>query len=314
MGPGPTPTRLLSMARPSAPGCASGSCCWPTSAATGRAPGGSCTSSRCSTCPWSAVRRRLPESRRFATRHIDARSPATGTLLAAGGVGVPARPVRDAGEPARQRLPEGGARLLGAGIAVFTMVTATPAAIGIVIGGRLADTRGRRKVGVRRHRRRHDPVGRRLLVGRLPPVAVGLAAEHRRRRRGAGPGRLPARAVPRPRCGARPPAPSRSSAWPAPSPGSSWRAGWSTAGPPTGPPSPPSPSPPDRRRAGRDRLPGNGPAVLEQLNPEDRRPEVDGMAVPGAPAGLETLSQSRTTSAIWRSRPFHSWPAPSTHT
>ena len=35
----------------------------------------------------------------------------------------------------------------GTRIAIFTMVTATPAAIGIIIGGRLADTRGRRSVG-----------------------------------------------------------------------------------------------------------------------------------------------------------------------
>jgi MFS family permease len=35
----------------------------------------------------------------------------------------------------------------GTGIALFTLVTATPAAIGIVVGGRLADTRGRRVVG-----------------------------------------------------------------------------------------------------------------------------------------------------------------------
>jgi MFS family permease len=35
----------------------------------------------------------------------------------------------------------------GTQIAVFTLATATPAGIGIVIGGRLADTRGRRAVG-----------------------------------------------------------------------------------------------------------------------------------------------------------------------
>ena len=35
----------------------------------------------------------------------------------------------------------------GARIAVFTLVTATPAGIGIIVGGRLADTRGRRVVG-----------------------------------------------------------------------------------------------------------------------------------------------------------------------
>ena len=65
-----------------------------------------------------------------------------------------------------------------AAVSLFALLTATPAGIGIVVGGRLADTRGRKVVAAVSARRRHDPAGRLVQpVGRLD-----VAGRHRRRR------------------------------------------------------------------------------------------------------------------------------------
>jgi MFS family permease len=95
-----------------------------------------------------AVRRRLPESRRFATRHVDAPMAGHGRrfwLLATSVflLAVFATPASQLGND----FLKDARGFSGTSIALFTMVTATPAAIGVVVGGRLADTRGRRVVG-----------------------------------------------------------------------------------------------------------------------------------------------------------------------
>src|SRR4051812_32706869 len=95
-----------------------------------------------------AVARRLPESRRFAREH---RSPPLSTrrrrvlLLAAAGFllalfAAPAFEMQN--EFLRQDRGFSAAR-----ISAFTLLTSTPAAPGIVLGGRFADVRGRRVLG-----------------------------------------------------------------------------------------------------------------------------------------------------------------------
>lgn len=96
----------------------------------------------------AGVRRHLPESRRFATRHVEAPIAGHGGrfwLLAVSLflLAVFATPASQLGNDFLKE-----ARGFSAtGISLFTVATATPAVIGIVVGGRLADTRGRRLVG-----------------------------------------------------------------------------------------------------------------------------------------------------------------------
>jgi len=94
------------------------------------------------------VRRHLPESRRFAARHVEAPVAGHGRrfwLLAASLflLALFATPASQLGND----FLRDARGFSGGGIAIFTLVTATPAAIGIVVGGRLADVRGRRVVG-----------------------------------------------------------------------------------------------------------------------------------------------------------------------
>lgn len=94
------------------------------------------------------VRKTLPESRRFRVPHAEAKVAGHGKrfwLLA-----ISALLVAVFSTPASQfqneyLLTERG--FSTARISLFTIATNTPGAIGVVIGGRLADTRGRRGVG-----------------------------------------------------------------------------------------------------------------------------------------------------------------------
>lgn len=94
------------------------------------------------------VARHLPESRRFAAAHVQAPLAGHGRrfwLLAASALllalfTAPAAQLMN--EFLREERGFSAAR-----ISLFTLLTNTPGGIGIVIGGRLADTRGRRMVG-----------------------------------------------------------------------------------------------------------------------------------------------------------------------
>ncbi len=75
-------------------------------------------------------------------------SPDAQALLAARGVGAAAQPLRRAGVVLPEPLPEAtSAASRPRRISLFTLVTNTPGGIGIIVGGKLADMRGRRVVG-----------------------------------------------------------------------------------------------------------------------------------------------------------------------
>lgn len=94
------------------------------------------------------MRRTLPESRRFSAAHADARVAGHGQRLALLGVSTfclqlflaPASQLQN--EFLRD---ERGYSALG--ISLFTICTSTPAGVGIVVAGKLADLRGRRLIG-----------------------------------------------------------------------------------------------------------------------------------------------------------------------
>jgi putative MFS transporter len=94
------------------------------------------------------VHRHLPESRRFARQHVEAPLAGHGrrfwllaiTLFL---LAVYATPASQLGNDFLKE----ARGFSGARISLFVLVTATPAAIGIVVGGHLADVRGRRMVG-----------------------------------------------------------------------------------------------------------------------------------------------------------------------
>jgi MFS family permease len=95
-----------------------------------------------------AVAGRLPESRRFEAPHPDARLPGRGArlgLLAASAVLANLMASPAAFYVNRYLLVDHG--FSAAEISLFTVVTGTPGVIGVIVGGRLADTRGRRLVG-----------------------------------------------------------------------------------------------------------------------------------------------------------------------
>lgn len=95
-----------------------------------------------------AVGRRLPETRRFERPHVEAALGGHGgrlaLLAAAGFLGAifvaPAFQFQN--DFLRRQHGFSAAR-----ISLFTILTSTPGAIGIVVGGRLADVHGRRRVG-----------------------------------------------------------------------------------------------------------------------------------------------------------------------
>ncbi|MDZ7675038.1 MAG: MFS transporter [Acidimicrobiales bacterium] len=90
----------------------------------------------------------LPESRRFARRHPDAHFGGhyrrllllAGTTLALAVLSTPASQLQN--EFLRDKFDFSATQ-----ITLFTVLTVTPASIGIVVGGRLADRRGKRLVG-----------------------------------------------------------------------------------------------------------------------------------------------------------------------
>jgi MFS family permease len=94
------------------------------------------------------VARHLPESRRFAAPHVEAPVAGHGRrfwLLAATGLLLAffATPASQLGnEFLREARGFSASR-----VTLFTLLTATPAAIGVIAGGHLADVRGRRLVG-----------------------------------------------------------------------------------------------------------------------------------------------------------------------
>jgi len=95
-----------------------------------------------------AVQRALPETKRFALPHPEAPVKGHGgrlLLLAASAflVQVFQAPSSQFGNEFLR--DERG--FSAGGISIFTMLTATPSAIAIVVGGRLADTKGRRPIG-----------------------------------------------------------------------------------------------------------------------------------------------------------------------
>lgn len=90
----------------------------------------------------------LPESRRFVRRHAAARFAGhgrrlallAGTTFALAVLSTPASQLQN--EFLREEFSFSAAQ-----ITLFTIVTVAPATIGIVVGGRLADTRGKRLIG-----------------------------------------------------------------------------------------------------------------------------------------------------------------------
>jgi MFS family permease len=96
----------------------------------------------------ASIGRRLPETRRFARPHPDAGLTGHGGrfwLLAASAVLVAMFATPASFFANRYLLTEHG--FSAAAITAFTLGSGTPGVIGVVIGGRLADTRGRRPVG-----------------------------------------------------------------------------------------------------------------------------------------------------------------------
>ena len=95
-----------------------------------------------------SIGRRLPETRRFARSHPDVALVGQGGrfwLLAASAVLLAVFATPASFFLNRYLITEHG--FSAAAITAFTLGTGTPGVIGVVIGGRLADTRGRRPVG-----------------------------------------------------------------------------------------------------------------------------------------------------------------------
>ncbi|MDQ6727279.1 MAG: MFS transporter [Actinomycetota bacterium] len=96
----------------------------------------------------AAVRRRLPESRRFVTPHAAARIAGHGRRLALLAVsGFLANLFVAPNSQFGNQFLRTERGFSGGRIALFTITTGTPATAGIVAGGRIADVRGRRMVG-----------------------------------------------------------------------------------------------------------------------------------------------------------------------
>jgi MFS family permease len=94
------------------------------------------------------VGRHLPETRRFAARHVEAPVAGHGGRfwLLAVSLFLLAIYAAPASQLANDFLKEARG-FSGTEIALFTIATATPGGIGVVVSGRLADVRGRRQIG-----------------------------------------------------------------------------------------------------------------------------------------------------------------------
>jgi len=184
-----------------------------------------------------SVRRRLPESQRFVRPHRDA-TVVRGHAARFWAIGAALFCSSAFGAPSSQLLndflkDERG--FSSSRIALFTVLTTTPAGIALVAGGRLADTRGRRvvvAVGVAGG----SLIGAwasRLTVGRCGQPTWARPCSARWPSPPSGP---TGPSCSRPRRGARPTASSRSSRWPAARSGCWWRGRWpiAPAGWPTG--------------------------------------------------------------------------------
>jgi MFS family permease len=96
-----------------------------------------------------SIGRRLPESRRFAAPHVEAPLRGHGRrlwLLAAAGFLLNMFVAPDA--QFSNRFLKHERHYTGGGIAVLSLVSGTPGAVGIVVGGMLADRRGRKPVAI----------------------------------------------------------------------------------------------------------------------------------------------------------------------
>jgi predicted MFS family arabinose efflux permease len=94
-----------------------------------------------------AVRRRLPESRRFEARHADAPLAGHGARLALLAVsGLLANLFAAPNSQFSNQFLRTERGFSGARIGLLSLTAGTPGAVGIVVGGRMADVRGRRMV------------------------------------------------------------------------------------------------------------------------------------------------------------------------
>ena len=94
------------------------------------------------------LRRRLPESRRFVAAHAPPQSVASRRLLMVASVSFFGNMFVAPASFFQNRYLKEIRHFNPAHVALFTLVTATPAGLGIFLGGRLAETRGRRLVGM----------------------------------------------------------------------------------------------------------------------------------------------------------------------
>ena len=95
----------------------------------------------------AAVRRRLPESRRFVARHAEADLAGHGGRLALLAVsGMLSNLFAAPNSQFSNQFLRTERGFTGGGIALISLTAGTPGSIGIVVGGRMADVRGRRRV------------------------------------------------------------------------------------------------------------------------------------------------------------------------
>ena len=92
--------------------------------------------------------RRLPESRRFIATHAPPKSVASRRLALVASVSFFGNMFVAPASFFQNRYLKDVRLFDGSRVALFTLVTATPAGLGIFLGGRLAETRGRRLVGM----------------------------------------------------------------------------------------------------------------------------------------------------------------------
>lgn len=90
------------------------------------------------------IARRLPETRRFSRDHTVAPPLDRGRFIALGVIAIGVNLFVAPASFFQNRYLDEIRDLSGSSIALFTLTTSTPAALGLVVGGQLADRRGRR--------------------------------------------------------------------------------------------------------------------------------------------------------------------------